>query len=404
MQKKALEMCKNQFKKIENISEYNQQKVLKAFIDCGVSESHFAGSTGYGYNDRGRDKLDEVYAKIFGAEDALVRSTIVSGTHALTVALFGVLRPFDKVLSVTGKPYDTLNDVISSGNDFGSLNDFKIEFDYTEYDKNDEIYFSNIKNKMSKEKYKVIYIQRSRGYTLRDSLSVDKIKKIIKYVKKIDQDVIVMVDNCYGEFAEKAEPTEVGADLVIGSLIKNPGGGIAPTGGYIAGKKQLIEKCACRLTCPGIGKEIGATLGINRKLFMGIYNAPHVVGEALKTAVFTAAIFEIMGYEVSPKYNDDRCDIVQSVVLRSRNALINFCRGIQQGSPIDSFVSPEPWDMPGYENQVIMAAGTFTLGSSIELSADGPLRNPYAVWIQGGLSFYTAQIGILFAAEKIINQ
>ena len=231
MQKKALEMCKNQFAKIESISEYNQQKALKAFIDCGVSESHFAGSTGYGYNDRGRDKLDEVYAKIFGAEDALVRSTIVSGTHALTVALFGVLRPFDKVLSVTGKPYDTLNDVICSENDFGSLNDFKIEFDYTEYDKNDEIYFSSIKNKMSKEKYKVIYIQRSRGYTLRDSLSVDKIKKIIKYVKKIDQDVIVMVDNCYGEFAEKAEPTEVGADLVIGSLIKNPGGGIAPTGG-----------------------------------------------------------------------------------------------------------------------------------------------------------------------------
>ena len=362
------------------------------------------GSTGYGYNDRGRDKLDEVYAKIFGAEDALVRSSIVSGTHALTVALFGVLRPFDKALSVTGKPYDTLNDVINSKNNFGSLHDFKIDFDYTEYDKNDKIYFRNIKNKMNSEKYKVIYIQRSRGYTLRDSLSVAKIKKIISCVKEIDPNVIVMVDNCYGEFTEKEEPTEVGANLIIGSLIKNPGGGIAPTGGYIAGEKQLIEKCACRLTCPGIGKEIGATLGINREFFMGIYNAPHAVSEALKTAIFTAAIFEIMGYEVFPKYNDDRCDIVQSVVLRSPEALIDFCRGIQQGSPIDSFVLPEPWSMPGYDDQVIMAAGAFTLGSSIELSADGPLRDPYAVWVQGGLNFYTAQIGILFAAEKIINQ
>ena len=397
-------MCKILFKKIENISEQNQQKVLKAFIDSGVSESHFAFTTGYGYGDRGREKLDEVFAKIFGTQDALVRSTIVSGTHALTVALFGVLRPFDKVLSVTGKPYDTLNDVINSKNDFGCLNDFKIEFDYLEYNKNEKEYLTQIKNKMSKKKYKVIYIQRSRGYTLRDSLSVEKIKKIIDCAKNIDPNIVVMVDNCYGEFTEKEEPTEVGADLVVGSLIKNPGGGIARTGGYIAGKSELIEKCACRLTCPGIGKEIGATLGINRELFMGIFNAPHAVAEALKTAVFAAAVFEIMGYEVFPKSSDDRCDIVQSVVLRSREALINFCKGIQQGSPVDSFVSPEPWDMPGYEDQVIMAAGTFTLGSSIELSADGPLRDPYAVWVQGGLNFHTAQIGILFAAEKIINQ
>lgn len=397
-------MCKKQFEKIENISEYNQQKVLKAFIDSGVSESHFASTTGYGYGDRGREKLDEVFAKIFGTQDALVRSTIVSGTHALTVALFGILRPFDKVLSVTGKPYDTLNDVINSKNDFGCLNDFKIEFDYLEYNKSEKEYLTEIKNKMSKKKYKVIYIQRSRGYTLRDSLSVAKIKKIIDCAKKIDPNVIVMVDNCYGEFTEKEEPSEVGADLVVGSLIKNPGGGIARTGGYIAGKSDLIEKCACRLTCPGIGKEIGATLGINRELFMGIFNAPHAVAEALKTAIFTASVFEIMGYEVFPKSDDNRCDIVQSVVLRSREALINFCKGIQQGSPVDSFVSPEPWDMPGYEDQVIMAAGTFTLGSSIELSADGPLRDPYAVWVQGGLNFHTAQIGILFAAEKIINQ
>ncbi len=397
-------MCKKQFEKIEIISEHNQQKVLKAFIDSGVSESHFASTTGYGYGDRGREKLDEVFAKIFGTQDALVRSTIVSGTHALTVALFGILRPFDKVLSVTGKPYDTLNDVINSKNDFGCLNDFKIEFDYLEYNKSEKKYLTEIKNKMSKEKYKVIYIQRSRGYTLRDSLSVAKIKKIIDCAKKIDPNVIVMVDNCYGEFTEKDEPSDVGADLVVGSLIKNPGGGIARTGGYIAGKSDLIEKCACRLTCPGIGKEIGATLGINRELFMGIFNAPHAVAEALKTAVFTASVFEIMGYEVFPKSDDERYDIVQSVVLRSREALINFCKGIQQGSPVDSFVSPEPWDMPGYEDQVIMAAGTFTLGSSIELSADGPLRDPYAVWVQGGLNFHTAQIGILFAAEKIINQ
>lgn len=396
-------MCQEKFEEIEHIEQFNQQKTLEAFISCGVSESHFNATTGYGYNDRGRDKLDEVYSKIFRTEDALVRHNIVSGTHAITVALFGILRPFDKVLCVTGKPYDTLIDVIDSQNfDFGSLKDFKIGFEYIDYNKNEESYLQNIKNKLS-EKFKVVYLQRSRGYSLRDSLSIDQIKKIIFLVKNCLPDAIVMVDNCYGEFVETLEPTEVGADIMIGSLIKNPGGGIARTGGYIAGRKDLVEKCAYRLTCPGAGKEIGATLGVNRELFMGVYNAPHVVSEALKTAVFTSAMFELMGYEVFPSCKDHRCDIVQSVVLKTPEKLIDFCRGIQEGSPVDSFVAPEPWDMPGYEDKVIMAAGAFTLGSSIELSADGPIREPYSVWVQGGTNFYSAKVGIMKAAERILN-
>ena len=400
---KAFNLCENQFLGIEEVSKYNQEKVLKAFIDCEVSESHFLPTTGYGYNDRGRDKLDEVFAHIFGTEDALVRHNIVSGTHALTVALFGVLRPFDKVLFITGKPYDTLSDVINSGQkDDGSLSDFKIECDYIDYDEDMNRYKENIKNKL-KTKYKLVYIQRSRGYTLRESLSIEKIKSIIEWVRTFSSDSIIMVDNCYGEFVEKLEPTQVGADLIVGSLIKNPGGAIAPTGGYIAGKKSLIEKCACRLTSPGIGKEIGASLGVNRELFMGIYNAPHVVSEAVKTAVFTAAVFELMGYKVFPKYNEGRCDIIQSVILENEKSMINFCKGIQAGSPVDSFVSPEPWDMPGYSDKVIMAAGTFTMGASVELSADGPLRPPYAVWVQGGINFHSAKIGILKAAQKVLK-
>ncbi len=403
MSKSALQMSKEKFKEIENISEYNQEKVLEAFMDCGVSESHFAGTTGYGYNDRGREKLDELFAKIFKSEDALVRHNFVSGTHALATALFGILRPGDKILSVTGKPYDTLSDVIDSKSmNFGSLKDFNIEFEYVDFEKNKEIYHRNIKKKLS-ENFKSVYIQRSRGYTLRDSLSCEQIAEIIALVKNADHEIIVIVDNCYGEFVQKTEPTEHGADLIIGSLIKNPGGGVAPTGGYIAGRKNLIEMCAYRLTAPGIGKEIGASLGINKEIFMGIFNAPHAVGEALKTAVFASALFELLGYEVYPKYSDERCDIVQSVVLRSSRALVNFCKGIQEASPIDSFVSPEPWDMPGYENPVVMAAGTFISGSSIELSADGPLREPYAVWVQGGTNFYSSKIGIMKAAEKIIE-
>lgn len=400
---KAEELCEGQFEKIKKIEEFNQQKVLKAFIDAGVSESHFSITTGYGYGDRGRDKLDEVFAKIFGAEDALVRANFVSGTHALTTALFGVLRPNDKMLSLTGELYDTMMGVVDSkDSDFGSLKDFGIGFDYIDYDENKEYYYKSISDKLS-ENFKLIYIQRSRGYTLRKSLSVSEIKEIIDFVKSISPDVIVMVDNCYGEFVEKSEPSEVGADIVVGSLIKNPGGGIAPTGGYILGRKKYVEMCSYRLTAPGIGKEVGATLGVNRELFMGIFSAPHVVAEALKTAVYTSALFEILGFEAYPKYSDNRFDIVQSLIMGSGEALKAFCGGIQSGSAVDSFVSPEPWDMPGYDSQVIMAAGAFIGGSSIELSADGPMKEPYRVWVQGGTSFYAAKIGILKAAEKILS-
>ena len=400
---KAEKLCKVQFEKIQEIEEFNQQKVLKAFIDSGVSESHFGITTGYGYGDRGRDKLDEVFAKIFGAEDALVRANFVSGTHALTTALFGILRPNDKMLSITGELYDTMMGVVDSkDSDFGSLKDFGIGFDYVDYDKNKENYYKSISNKLS-ENFKLVYIQRSRGYTLRKSLSVSEIKEIINFVKSVSPNVIVMVDNCYGEFVEKSEPTDVGADIVVGSLIKNPGGGIAPTGGYILGRKKYVEMCSYRLTAPGIGKEVGATLGVNRELFMGIFNAPHGVAEALKTAVYTSALFELLGFETYPKYNGNRCDIVQSMIMGSGDALKAFCEGIQSGSPVDSFVAPEPWDMPGYDSQVIMAAGTFIGGSSIELSADGPMKEPYPVWVQGGTNFYAAKIGILKAAEKILS-
>lgn len=399
---KALEMCKEIFAEIEKIEEYNQQKVLKSFIKNEISESHFVETTGYGYNDRGREKLDKVFADIFECEDALVRHNFVSGTHTLSTALFGILRPKDKVLCVTGIPYDTLSDIINSkGKNYGSLNDFDIDFEYIDYNKNEDIYFKNIKNKLLKNKYKLLYIQRSRGYALRDSLSSKKIGDIIKFAKSIDDKIISMVDNCYGEFAEKHEPTHFGADLIAGSLIKNPGGGIAVSGGYIVGKKKFVEQCAYRLTAPGIGKEIGANFGVNRSLFMGILNAPHVVAEAKKTAVFAAALFNILGYEVYPKYDETRCDIVQSIVLQKPESLINFCKGIQSASPIDSFVSPEPWNMPGYANKIIMAAGTFISGSSIELSADGPLKNPYTVWVQGGTNFYCSKLGIMNAAENV---
>lgn len=396
-------MCEERFKEIEKIKEYNQQKVLKSFIECEISESHFNGTTGYGYNDRGREKLEELFSNIFKTEDALVRHNFVSGTHTLTTALFGILRPGDSFLSVTGKPYDTLEDVIGSlDKNQGSLYNFGINFEYIDFEKDKEKYFNSIKAKLSEKIFKMVYIQRSRGYSLRDSLSVSQIKDIVLLVKNINPEIIVMVDNCYGEFVEKQEPSEVGADLIAGSLIKNPGGAISPTGGYIAGRKDLIDLCSYRLTAPGIGKEVGATLGINRELFMGIFNAPNVVAESLKTAVFASALFEILGYEVYPKFNENRCDIVQSIVLKSPQNLINFCKGIQEGSPIDSFVSPEPWEMPGYESKVIMAAGTFISGSSIELSADGPLREPYTVWLQGGTNFYASKIGIMKAAQRIL--
>lgn len=403
---KAMELCKEPFEEISDNTEHNQQKMLKAFIDSKVSESHFAGSAGYGYSDRGREVLDNVYAKAFEAEDALVRHNLLSGTHAVSTALFGILRPNDKILSITGLPYDTIIDVIGINKpSCGSLKEFGIEFEYIEPAEDGEPDYTAISDMLSDKSnfYKVIYIQRSKGYNFRNSVSLHSMEKAINLVKKLTPQSIILVDNCYGEFVEKHEPTKFGADLIVGSLIKNPGGGIAPCGGYIAGKKLWVEQCAYRLTAPGLGKEIGATLGYGRELFMGAFNAPHVVGEALKTAIFASALFELLGYEVLPRYFERRTDIVQAIKLGSSEALLSFCRGLQAGSPVDSMVTPEPWDMPGYDSPVVMAAGTFTQGASIELSADATLKEPYAVWLQGGLNFYGAKIGILKAADCLIR-
>lgn len=400
---RAMELCQEEFKKIDEITEYNQQRMLKAFINNGVSESHLVGSTGYGYGDRGRDLLDRVYAEVFQAEDALVRHNFVCGTHALTVALFGVLRPGDTMLSVTGTPYDTLQGVIGlRQNSCGSLKEFGINYREVPFKEDGTLDFDAIEKNITSD-LKMVYIQRSRGYTLRNSLFVSDIEKIAKIAKKKAPNCIVMLDNCYGEFVEKSEPLARGVDLMAGSLIKNPGGGIAPTGGYIAGRRDLVEMCSYRLTTPGTGREVGATLGNNRELFMGAFNAPHVTGEALKTAAFSAALFELLGYEVTPRYNESRADIIQILKLGDPDKLIKFCQGIQSGAPVDSFVKPEPWDMPGYDSKVIMAAGAFTLGASIELSADAPLREPYAVWMQGGLNFHSGKMGVMLAADKLCD-
>lgn len=406
LSQKAMILCENEFKKIDEQAEYNQQKVLKAFVDNKVSETHFFGSTGYGYGDAGRDVLDKVLAQIFAAEDALVRHNFVSGTHALAVALFGILRPGDTILNITGQPYDTLQEVIGvngSKKDFGSLRNFGINYKEISLTEKGLVNFKELEKTIT-QNIKLVYMQRSRGYTMRPALSINIIKKATQIIKKIVPQCIILLDNCYGEFVGCEEPLLNGVDLIAGSLIKNPGGGIAPTGGYIAGRKDLIEKCSYRLTTPGTGREVGATLGLNRELFMGLFNAPHVVGEALKSAVFSATLFELLGYRVTPKYNEPRSDIIQVLKLENQEDLILFCQNIQAASPIDSFVKPEPWDMPGYENQIIMAAGTFTLGASIELSADGPLREPYAVFLQGGINFYSAKIAIMSAADKLINK
>lgn len=397
---KAMLLCKEQFDYIEDVTEYNQLKVQKAFIDNGISESHFISSTGYGYGDRGRETLDKVWAEVFGAEDALVRHNFTCGTHTLATALFDVLRPGDKMLCVTGTPYDTIHGVIGiSGEGMGSLKDFGVEYNEVPL-KDEKVDFDAIEKAVD-DTTTMVYIQRSRGYELRASLSVDEIGRVCSIVKKKNPNVIVMVDNCYGEFVEKKEPVQVGADLIAGSLIKNAGGGIATTGGYIAGRHDLVEKCAYRLTTPGLGKEVGATLGMNRELYMGLFFAPHTVGEALKSAVFISALFESFGYKVTPKYNEIRHDIVQCLGLENAESLVAFCQGIQSGSPIDSFVLPEPWDMPGYDSKVVMAAGAFTLGSSIELSADAPIREPYYAWIQGGLNFHSAKICAKLAAQQM---
>lgn len=401
---KAMELCKDKLAEIDDIQEYNQQKMIKAFQLADVRESHLWGSTGYGYDDAGREALDKVYAYVFDAEDALVRHNFVSGTHALTVALFGVLRPGDTMLSITGMPYDTIRSAIGIEGDYpGSLKDFSIKFEMTELNPDGTLDYDKIANDIAEKKPKMVYIQRSRGYSTRPTLTWREIKKLCEISKANSPESIIMLDNCYGEFIDKVEPLSVGVDMMAGSLIKNPGGGIAPTGGYIAGKKELVEMCAYRLTTPGTGKEIGATLNANRELFMGAYHAPHVTGEALKTAVFASALFEILGYETSPKYNDARGDIIQLIMLGNVEKVCRFCEGVQSGSAVDSFVSPIPSDMPGYESQVVMAAGAFTLGSSIELSADAPLREPYAVWMQGSLNFHSGKLGVMLAASKILR-
>lgn len=400
---KAFSKCQEQFRKIDEITEFNQQRVLKAFINNGVCESHFAGSTGYGYGDRGREVLDELTAEIFGTEDAIIRHSFASGTHTLAVMLFGVLRPGDNVLCVTGTPYDTIHSVIGlTGEGMGSLKDFGVTFDIVELLPDGTPDYDAVEEALSQKSYKAAYIQRSRGYSLRPSLLHEDIEKIVKLIKS-NSSAFVMLDNCYGEFTEYNMPSEAGVDLFAGSLIKNPGGGIAKCGGYIAGRKDLVELCTYRMTTPGVGREVGATLGNSRDIFMGLFHAPHVTGEALKVAVFTSALFEEMGYEVSPRFDEKRADIIQSIKLQTPEKLIAFCQGLQSGSVIDSFVVPEPWAMPGYDSDVIMAAGAFTNGSSIELSADAPLREPYAVWLQGGLNFHSGKIGVMLGAERVLK-
>lgn len=401
LSEKAMEMCRPQFAELDRMADYNGQRVLKAFIDNKISDIHMKGTNGYGYGDDGRDKLDAVFAQILGAEDALVRHNFVNGTHAITTALFGLLRPGDLMLSVTGEPYDTIQGVIS-GEGIGSLRDFGVKFDKVDLLPDGTPDYEGIKARAGS--CKMAYIQRSRGYSLRPSLTIEVIGKICEAVRSVNPDCIIMTDNCYGELVEEVEPTAVGSDIIIGSLIKNLGGGIAETGGYIAGRKDLVELCAYRLTTPGAGKEVGASLNQLRGMYLGIYHAPEAVCAALKTSVFAAALFELMGYEAFPKYNEKRTDIIAALKLGGEKQLIAFCQGIQGGSPVDSFASPEPWDMPGYDSQVIMAAGAFTMGASIELSADAPLREPYAVWLQGGLTFPTGKAGIMLAAQSMLDK
>lgn len=394
------------FSRIEAVTERNQRKVLGAFIANRVSESHFAPTTGYGYGDRGRDVLDRVFADAMGAPDALVRHSILSGTHAITIALFGVLRPGDTLLAATGAPYDTLESVIGEKTAAsGSLREFGVRYREVPLNPAGRPDLSGIAEALKEDpSVKMVHIQRSRGYSLRPSLRVEEIGDIIRAVKAVRPDAVVFVDNCYGEFVEADEPTAVGADLMAGSLIKNPGGGIAENGGYICGREDLVEQCAARMTTPGLGREVGASLGHNRTLFMGLFHAPHVVGEALKTAVFAASLLDGLGYAVTPGPLEDRADIIQAVRLGTPEALIAFCQGMQRGAPVDAFVVPEPWDMPGYDSRVIMAAGAFTNGASIELSADAPLREPYAAYMQGGLNFHSGKLGVLLAVQAMVEK
>lgn len=393
---------KERFEEIDGVAEYNQLKVIKAMQEARVSDIHFAGTTGYGYNDLGRDTLEEVYARAFHGEDALVRPQLISGTHALTVALSGNLRPGDEILSPVGKPYDTLEEVIGIRDSVGSLKEFGITYSQVDLLPDGSFDFEGIRKAIN-ERTKLVEIQRSKGYATRPTLSVARIGELISFIKSIKPDVICMVDNCYGEFVETLEPTDVGADMIVGSLIKNPGGGLAPIGGYIVGRKDCIERAAYRLTAPGLGKEVGASLGVSQSLYQGLFLAPTVVAGALKGAVFAANLYEKLGFGVVPNRSESRHDIIQSITFGTPEGVIRFCEGIQAAAPVDSFVTPEPWAMPGYDSDVIMAAGAFIQGASIELSADAPIKPPYAVYFQGGLTWYHAKLGILMSLQKLCD-
>lgn len=389
-----------EFKKIDEICEYNSLKVLNAFWSNKLSEAHFSQTTGYGYDDIGRDVIEKIYAEIFGAEDALVRSQFISGSHALTVALFAYLRPGDTMLSISGLPYDTLHEVIGIVPNDSSLKSFGVNYEQIDLI-NDDFDYEKIEERLKKSKIKLIEIQRSKGYSTRKSISNSKIKKVVDLIRNYDKDVIIMVDNCYCEFVDKVSPIEMGADIIVGSLIKNLGGGIAPNGAYIVGKKRLVDLAGERLTLPGEGREVGPTLGINKQILEGLFFSPSVVASALKTAVLASKVLEELGYKVEPRYNDERVDIVQNIEFGKEEDLIKYCQGIQMASPVDSFAIPMPWDMPGYEDKVIMAAGTFTQGSSIELSCDGPIRKPYIAYMQGSLTYEYGKIAIIKAVSNL---
>ena len=394
---------KNIYQELDNICDYNSMKVLNAFNKNNLNESHFNSTTGYGYNDEGRDVIEKIYADIFNTEDALVRSQFISGSHALTVCLFALLRPEDTLLSITGKPYDTLDEVIGLVDNPSSLKSFNINYDQVDLINNDFNY-EEIADKIKNNPHiKVIEIQRSKGYSTRKSLSISKIVQVIAFIKKLNPNIIIMVDNCYCEFVSKQEPTEVGADVVVGSLIKNLGGGITPNGAYIVGKKDLIKLCSERLNLPGEGKEVGPSLNMNKSILQGLFMAPSVVNSALKTAVLTSYIMEKLGFDVEPKYNEERADIVQNIIFHDQEKLIKYCAAIQSSSPIDSNVTPVPWDMPGYQDQVIMASGSFTQGSSIELSCDGPIREPYIAYQQGSLTYSYGKIALMKAIDTLIE-
>ncbi|MBQ8199597.1 MAG: methionine gamma-lyase family protein [Lachnospiraceae bacterium] len=399
---KILEKCKERFEQIDETAEYNQLKVIKAMQDARVSEACLLGTNGYGYNDIGRDALEEVYANLFHTEDALVRPQITCGTHALALALMSNLRPGDELLSPVGKPYDTLEEVIGIRPSKGSLREYGVTYAQVDLLEDGEFDWDGIRNAIN-EKTKMVTIQRSKGYEPRKTLSVERIGQLISFIKDIKPEIICMVDNCYGEFVQRIEPSDVGADMVVGSLIKNPGGGLAPIGGYIAGKKECVENAAYRLTSPGLGKEVGASLGVLPAFYQGLFLAPIVTASALKGAIFAANIYERLGYKVVPDASEPRFDIIQAITFGNPEGVISFCKGIQAAAPVDSHVTPEPWDMPGYDAPVIMAAGAFVSGSSIELSADGPIKPPYAVYMQGGLTFPHAKYGMLKTLQSMKN-